>query len=491
MTESERTMEEADINKNRWTILSILVMVTFMATLDSSIVNVALPVMAEKLNVTSGQIAWVVSAYLITIVATILIFGRLGDIKGRIKVYTFGLVLFTIGSLLCGVTHSLAFLIGARIVQAVGAAGVMANSQGIVTQVFPPHERGRALGITGSFVALGTLVGPSLGGFIISVARWEALFWINVPIGIVIFFLSLRLLPKNEKTMEEKLDIPGALLFVFAMVPLFAALGRGQALGFNHPVILTGFLVSLVSFSVFLLVESKVQKPLLHMQIFKNKWFSISIFCAFISFIALSCSNIILPFYLQDVLTLSPGTAGLFMTVYPLVLTLVSPVSGYLSDKIGSEILTCIGLVLTSISLVLMSTLNEHPSFIMMGLFIAIMSLGNGLFQSPNNSLVMSTVPKDKLGIGGSVNALVRNLGMVCGIALATTLLYGGMSSKIGYRVTGYVEGRNDAFIFGMRIVYITAAVICMVGALVTAFRLYGRKTDNKRADDARIGNKQ
>jgi MFS family permease len=158
--------------------------------------------------------------------------------------------------------------------------------------------------------------------------------------------------------------------------------------------------------------------------------------------------------------------------ISPLVLSVVAPISGNLSDKIGSEILTFIGLTFTSLGLFLMSTLNENTSLVQLICFIAMMSMGNGLFQSPNNSLVMSTVSKDKLGIAGSINALVRNMGMVCGIALSTTLLYSQMSAKIGYRVTDYVPGRSDVFIYGMKSVYITASIISLLGAFMTFRRL-------------------
>lgn len=172
----------------------------------------------------------------------------------------------------------------------------------------------------------------------------------------------------------------------------------------------------------------------------------------------------------------TPEHTGLIMMVYPLLLTVVAPLSGSLSDKIGSELLTFIGLILISLGLILMSTLNVNSTVIITIIFIGIMSIGMGLFQSPNNSLIMSTVPKEKLGIAGSVNALVRNLGMVCGIALATTLLYSMMSSIIGYRVTDFVAGRNDAFIYAMRTVYIAAAVISLIGAALTFLRLRSKK---------------
>ncbi|MCB2339318.1 MFS transporter [Clostridium estertheticum] len=403
--------------KNRWAILFIVVMVTFMCTLDSSIVNVALPVMAKALHVTSAGIQLVVTSYLIVISAAILVFGKLGDMLGKTKVFKFGIALFTMGSLFCGITSSLTVLVLARVVQAIGAAATMANSQGIITGVFPANERGRALGITGTFVALGAMVGPGLGGFIVDATSWEYIFLINIPIGIITLFYGLKILPKANKTEKGKLDGYGALLF------------------------------------------------------------SLSIFCGFISFMAMFCSVIIQPFYLQDVLKYSPAFTGLVLMVSPLVLSVVAPISGHLSDKIGSEILTFIGLAINSVGLLLMSTLNEQTSLMSMVFYIVVMTIGNGLFQSPNNSLIMSTVPKDKLGIAGSINGLVRNLGMVCGIALSTAILYNRMSFKIGHRVTNYIVGRNDAFIYGMRIVYITAAIICFIGAVLTFSRLYSSKS--------------
>lgn len=168
------------------------------------------------------------------------------------------------------------------------------------------------------------------------------------------------------------------------------------------------------------------------------------------------------------------------MMVYPLVLSIVAPVSGHLSDKIGSEFLTFLGLIFTSVGLFLMSSLTQNSSLILLTIFVSLMSIGNGLFQSPNNSLIMSTVSKDKLGIAGSVNALIRNLGMVFGISFSTTFLYNRMSYKAGYHVVNYIQGRDDVFIYGMKWVYIGAGLICASGALLTAFRLYNNKQNKK-----------
>ena len=482
---------EKTFEKNKWPILLIVVMSTFMATLDSSIVNVALPQMARALDVDTAQIQLVVTSYLIVIVGIILIFGKLGDMLGKTRIFTFGIAMFTLGSLLCGIGSSFPVLIGARIIQAVGAAATMANNQGIITQVFPATERGKALGLTGTSVALGSLVGPGLGGIIVGAASWEYIFLINVPVGVVVLFFAIKLLPRSNKKVTDRLDILGAALFMFSIVPLFVALGQVPSLGFTNPLILSAFVVSVLSFIAFIVVEQKRENPLISLSIFKNKLFSLSIFCAFITFVGLFCNSIIQPFYLQDVMNYAPEQAGLIMMIFPLVLSVLAPVSGHVSDKIGSELLTFIGLLLISLGLFLMSTLTEQSSLMTMVIFIVILSAGMGLFQSPNNSLIMSTVGRHQLGIAGSINALVRNMGMVCGIALAITLLYGSMSEELGYRVTDYVAGQNGAFINGMRNVYLTAAVICFVGAILTLLRLIEKKSrtvDNAVIRENEIG---
>ena len=464
-------------DRSKWSILIVVLTFTFMSALDGSIVNVALPKMARVLNVSTSNIQLVATSYLIVIAGTVLIFGRLGDILGKTRMFKLGLAIFTIGSLLCGISGSFLILIMSRVIQAIGAAATMANNQGIITEVFPVNERGKALGLLGTSVALGALVGPGLGGIIVGTFSWEYIFLINVPIGAVALFFALRLLPGGHETPQGKLDWAGSVLFMLSIVPLFAALNDGLNRGFTDPLILSGFAVSVISFIVFIIVEKRLGSPLLQLDIFRNKLFSLSIFCGFLTFVVIFCNNIMLPFYLQDVLSYAPQHAGLIMMIYPMILAVVAPVSGHISDKMGSELLTFIGLLLISLGLFLMSTLNAHSTVIIMVIFIATMSIGMGLFQSPNNSLIMSTVSRDKLGIAGSINALVRNMGMVSGIALATTLLYSMMSYKIGYRVTNYVAGQSDIFIYGMKIVYITSAVISFVGAILTFIRLRGKES--------------
>lgn len=462
--------------KKEWAILMTVLPMTFMATLDSSIVNVALPTMAKSLNTTMAGIEWVVTSYLITICAVILLFGRLGDIIGKSKVFKIGIGVFTLGSLLCGFSNTLLMLILSRIIQAVGAAAAMATNQGIITETFPSTERGKALGMTGTAVALGTMVGPTLGGFIVSLADWKYIFLINIPIGIIVYIAIIKILNFNKVKENVSFDVKGAILFMISIALLFTSISFGQNLGYTNPIIIGELLIAVLLFFIFIKIEQKIENPMLDTSIFKNKLFSLSIFCGFISFVSIGAINIILPFYYQDVLGLTPSSAGLMMTVSPIILAIIAPISGAFSDKVGSEKISAIGLSILSLGIFSLIIFTEYTPLIIVAILVGLLSLGSGIFQSPNNSLIMSTVPKTKLGIAGSVNGLIRNLGITSGISLSTSILYSKMSGKIGYKVSGYVEGRADVFIYAMRFVFVAIGFICIVGAVLSILRVVNKK---------------
>lgn len=455
--------------------LFVVVAMTFMATLDSSIVNVAMPVMSGKMNVPLSSIEWVVASYSIIICSTLLFFGRLGDIIGKPRVFQCGTVLFTVASLLCGLCRSFTPLIICRFIQGIGASAYMANNQGIITELYPKEGRGKALGILATAVALGNMIGPSAGGLILSSLNWNFIFLINVPIGIVVFILGLKHLPKSRKN-GEPMDKTGAVLQFGGTVLLFGALIEAQTTGFANPYIMTTLLLAVVLIVLFIGLERKRRQPLLELTIFENPKFSLNLICAFISFICIAASAILLPFYLQDTLKLAPAQAGLFMILSPLILAVLSPVCGTLSDKIGAEGLTLAGLLLMASGFFLMSRLTEHSWVGICAVFVSIMAIGQAFFQPANNSLIMSTCSRDKLGIVGSVNSLVRNLGQIVGITLSTTLLYGFMSQKLNLRVSDYIKGRDDVFVYGMNSVYLTLVAVCLLGAILTAIRLFQAK---------------
>ncbi|OMD61476.1 MFS transporter [Paenibacillus odorifer] len=469
--------EDKEIQKKRWMILIVLNIFTFMSTLDGSIVNIALPELSKQLKLPMAQIEWVTTGYLMAICAAILFFGKLGDIVGKIRIFKIGTIVFVIGSMLCGLSLSLPALIASRVVQALGASMTMANSQGIVTDIFPATERGKALGFIGTFVSLGSIAGPSLGGIMVSTLGWEYIFWVNVPIGLIAIFFGWKVLPKDLTRVKSSIDVPGSLLFAVFIITLFAGLLLGQQLGYGNSLIVTSIIVAVVSFVAFIWMELRRKEPLLQLSLFKNPLFSLSILCGFLVFTANFCFNIIAPFYAQNMLNLSPFYAGFLLMLLPICMVVVAPMSGALSDKIGSEFLTFAGLVVMVIAQFGLAQLHVGSSVVLVGVWIAMLGIGSGLFQSPNNSLVMSKVPRTQLGSAGSVNSLVRNVGMVVGITIATTILFQVMSSKAGYRVTGLVPGRPELFIEGMHVVFVTSASICLVAALLTGWRLVSARS--------------
>lgn len=476
--------------KRRWLIIVVINLFTFMATLDGSIVNIALPAISRELGLPVAQTEWIVTSYLMMICAAILLFGKLGDIYGKIKVFRIGMMIFTLGSLLCGLSHSLTALVASRLLQALGASMTMANNQGIVTDIFPASERGRALGLTGTFVSLGIIAGPSLGGLILSGLGWEYIFWVNVPVGLIALAVGWRTLPADLNKFKVRIDAGGSLLFSVFIVLLFAGLLLGQQYGYRRPLIAASMVAALIAFAAFILLERRIKAPLLELSLFRNPLFSLSICCGFLVFVSNASFNIIAPFYAQDILGLSPTHAGLLMMVFPLVMVVVAPLSGALSDRIGSELPTFIGLLVLVLAQIGMARLDLHSPIWLAGLWMVMLGLGSGLFQSPNNSLVMSAAPRTQLGIAGSINALIRNVGMVVGITLATSLLFAVMSARAGSRVQDFDPARPDLFLAGMHVAFLTAAGICLAGALLTGWRLWSARRTGRSQSPA-VGRRQ
>ena len=454
-------------NKSNQIVLIVVIAMTFMATLDSSIVNVALPVLSQQLSVPISSIEWVAASYSMIICSTILFFGRLGDIIGKSRIFHIGTILFTLASLLCGLSTSFAMLIACRFLQGIGASAYMANNHGIITELFPRESRGKALGILVTAVAIGNMVGPSVGGMILSVFHWNYIFYVNVPFGMIVFLLGIKFLPRGRKK-QEKLDIAGSILQFMTTLLFFGSLILSQQISIFHPYITAGITASIILGIIFIYVEKKKNEPLLDVKIFKSIKFSANLGCALTSFICIASSSILIPFYLQNALGLSPFCAGLFMMLPPLILAVCSPVFGDISDKRNPEKVIFVGLLILSLGFFLMSQLTETSSVIFFAVFVSTMAAGQAIFQTANNALIMSTCPKSKLGIVGSVNSLVRNLGQTVGITLSTTLLYSFMGNKAGYKVTDYIAGRDDVFIYGMRHVYLILVAICLIGACLT-----------------------
>ncbi|WEV38465.1 MFS transporter [Lactobacillus sp. ESL0680] len=473
MTQNLSYQTDAKVQKNRWWILVAVGLFTFMSTLDGTIVNIALPVISNDLRISMSQSEWVVSLYLIVVCSFILFFGKLSDLQGKIKIFRLGAIFFIAGSLLSGFKVNLLFLLIARAIQAFGAAMTMATNNGIITEIFPHTERGKALGTIGSFVALGSIAGPGLGGLILSHLSWSYIFWLNVPVGLVAAIIGAIFLPKDITFTKAPLDKTGSFAFALGMVSLFGGIFLGQQLGFTAAAVLLMLAIGLLSFCWFVYTENHATNPLLRFSLFKNPDFSVSLLCALLIFITNFFFNVVTPFYLENARHLSPSQAGYILMILPLVQLFAAPVAGSISDKISPKLITFIGLLLLLVSQIGYYLCNLTSPLWLFIVSIAIMGLGSGIFSSPNNSLVMSSVEQKDLGVAGSINSLSRNLGMVIGISSATTVLFAAMSAKKGVRVTEYLPKQPEIFIYGMHIVFLISIIICLITVILSGWRLF------------------
>ncbi|WP_179395277.1 MFS transporter [Lacticaseibacillus absianus] len=469
-------VNDPKVQKNRWWIITAVGMFTIMSTLDASIVNIALPVMANDLAIPMNQAEWVVSIYLIVICALLLLMGRLGDTVGKIRIFRLGTVLFTVGSLFAGFNHSFALLLAARVVQALGASMTMANNNGIITEVFPMKERGKALGLIGSFVSVGSIAGPGLGGLILGQLPWGYIFWINLPIGVITMIVGQIVLPKDLAPSHAAIDWPGFISFVCAIVPFFLAVNMGQVVGFGNWRVLALFAIAGLALAAFVRIEQHHPAPLVAFKLFRNAEFTLSLLAGFLIFVTNFFFNVISPFYFENARGLSATTAGYILMLFPVVQVIVAPLAGSLSDKIGPYTITLVGLGVILVSQLGYAQLGLATPVAVVLLLIGLMGFGNGTFQSPNNTIVMSAVAPQDLGIAGGLNALARNLGMVVGISAATTTLFASMSQSAGRKVTTYLPAHPAYFITGMHRAFVLAAALCLVAVALTAYRMHQQR---------------
>lgn len=460
------------MKNKRITALIAIAIFTFMTSLDSSIVNIATPIMAKDMSVSSSTIEWVISIYLMIISALIMFFGRLGDIVGKVRVFKIGTIIFTIGSLIAGIKLNFSFLLFGRAIQAFGAAMTMSNNFGITTEMFPLQERGRALSILATFFALGSIAGPSLGGLILNAGSWPYIFWINVPIGVVAIIAGVISLPKDSPTnANKKIDWYGTPIFAAFIALFFYALMQGQTQGYGNPTILTTLTTAIVLFIAFVVIEHHVALPMLNFQIFKNANFTMGVLSALLAFIVGYFFSILMPYYLVNARHYSAGFAGILLAIIPLTIAFFGPVGGTLADKFGGEKISIIGLASLTIAQILILGFKLYSPiwlFVITSLFYGI---GMGLFQSPNNSVIMSSVDKQFLGIAGSVNSLARNFGMELGVSLSTIILYSSMSAKAGKHITTYPNGHDELFMSGLHTAFIFALVFAAIAEIITVTR--------------------
>ncbi len=450
----------------KWRAMLVVSIGIFMATLDASIVNLALPTLRNYFNTDIATIEWVILSYLLTITTLLLTLGRLSDMYGRKSMFLAGLLIFTLGSGLCSLSASADQLIAFRVVQGLGAAMLMANSPAIITAVFPHTERGKALGLIGTVVSIGSMSGPALGGFLIDWVGWQSIFYINIPVGLLGTVYAWKTLKPDRVHGGQKFDIKGAILMFLSLISLVLVITRGLALGWDSPTIIGLSILFPVFLIWFVFVEKRADQPMVDLSLFRNRPFSASNASGFLSFVAMFAVIILMPFYMKDILGYNEKLMGMAFIAIPLVMALVAPVSGWISDRTNSFLLSSMGMAVSCLALFLLANLDQDATFFDIVVRMGMIGLGMGLFQSPNNSIVMGSVPKDRLGIAGGMLGTVRNLGMVTGIAISGAVLTSGIQSN---QAAGLVY--EAAFLGGFHDAFMVAAVICSVGIITSLMR--------------------
>jgi EmrB/QacA subfamily drug resistance transporter len=454
-----------------------------LATIDASIVNVAFPTLTEELNTTFNTIQWVALAYLLTIATFTLGMGRLGDVIGKKSLYISGFAVFTVASLLCGLAPTVGWLIGFRVIQAFGSVLILALGSAILVEGFPPFERGKALGWIGTAVSLGIITGPVVGGILISAFSWRAIFLVNLPVGLVGTYLATRYVPRTPPKEGQRFDIVGALMMSVALFSLSLGLTLGQEMGFGAAPILTAFAVAIASAIGFVFYELRTDQPMIQLRMFRAPMLSVSVVTGFLTFLCLSATFFLMPFYLEGVLGLEVGTVGLLLGAGPLMVGIISPASGALSDRIGIRRLTLAGLVIMAVTYFAFQTLDANtsiPHYLALALPLGI---GIAVFQSPNNSAIMGSVPFEYMGVGSGLLTLTRLLGQISGIAILGSIWAASVAAAgTGALPEGGASAADAAAqVTGLHTTFLVAGIVMVTAVMVGGWGL--RKERHERAD--------
>ncbi len=443
---------------------------TFMSALDASVVNVANPVIQAHFNVPLATEEWVVTAYLIVVSSLLLFFGRLSDLHGQKRLYIIGFAVFTLGSALCSLSASIGLLIGFRVAQALGAAMMFSTSSAIITNNVPPERRGRAFSVIAMAVAIALSTGPVLGGALTSALGWQSIFYINVPIGIIGIVLAARFIPADKHKPAVPMDIPGSVMIFAALFMMLLALDQLSA---NIDMLAFGLLMGggLLAAIAFILFEKRSKHPILNLKLFRIRVFSASLTAALLNYMAQYVMVFLVPFYLQTVRMYSPAMSGLVYMPMPLAALVIAPIAGIVADRTDTRILSSFGMGVMAVGLFLLSRIEADTANSYIVMAMAVTGIGSGLFQTPNNSAVMGSVPADSRGVASGMLATARNVGMVMGVGLSGGLfaLFSGRApGQVTERISGMIA-QKEAFIYALRYTFLIAsglAVAAMAASL-------------------------
>ncbi len=451
----------AEENRKWWT-LGAVAFGLFMIMLDNTIVNVALPSIQRDLGIGISELEWVVNGYALTFAVVMLTGGKLADMFGRRLLFIIGLAVFTVASFACGMAPSADWLIGARILQGVGAALMNPATLSIITATFPPRQRGMAIGIWAGVAALALAIGPLLGGVITQNLAWGWIFFINVPVGIVAIVVARLVIQESKDTSEEqRLDIPGLATSAVGLFALTYALIEANTYGWTSTRILALFALAAVSLVAFVLLELHQRVPMLDIRLFKNSTFAGANATMMLVALAMFGVFFFVSLFVQNILGYSATQAGATFLPMTILIILIAPAAGKFSDRIGSRWLMGAGMVCVGISLLVFSRLDASSDFwnLLPGLLIG--GLGMALAMTPTTSAAMGAVPVDKAGVGSAVLNSMRQVGGSLGIAIMGAIVASHVSAPPGspQSVPQFISGFQAALIVAAGIAFVAAIV--------------------------------
>jgi EmrB/QacA subfamily drug resistance transporter len=454
----------ADENRRWWT-LGALCFALFMIMLDNTVVNVALPAIQHDLGISRSELEWTVAAYALTFASLLLTGGKLGDLVGRRVIFTIGLIVFTASSLFCGLSSSASELIAARAVQGVGAALMMPATLSIISATFAVRERGTAIGIWAGVSAMALAIGPLLGGIITEHISWNWIFYVNVPIGVLGAIASVLVVPESKDTShEQRLDLPGLLSSGIGLLALVYALIEGHSYGWTSARILGLFAVAAVALAAFVFLEMHQRIPLLDLSLFRNGTFAGANLVAILVTLAMFGIFVFFPIYMQTFRGWSPIQAGAALLPWTVMIVILAPVAGKLSDRVGSRWLIAGGMTVVALCCLELSTVSLHSSFWQMLPGFLLGGIGMSFVMTPMSAAAMGAVSVDKAGVASGVLNTFRQVGVALGIAI--------MGAIITNRAAAAARDGADpphAFVHGLTFGMRVSAVICLGGAVAAA----------------------
>lgn len=460
----------------KWTALSCTSLGAMLSVLSSSTLIIALPDIMKELHASMNTIIWTVMIYMLAITIFVPSIGRIADMIGRKKLFVSGFIIFTVGSMLCGFSETAWQLIFYRFVQSIGGALLLAVSTPIVADAFPRGELGKALGINGMIISVASVIGPILGGAFVSIG-WRWIFYINLPIGIMGSIWAWSQLKEVERLPEkQKFDWLGTLFFTIGMLSLLVALTLGGFKGWLNSSTVMLFALAIFFMLAFIQIENKIDQPMLDLSLFKTRILAFAFTSNLLNGIARGAITFLLVFYFQGIKGIDPVMAGILLSPFAVSMMIMAPISGRLSDRYGSRVLSSLGLLISALGLIGMMEIKESTSIIELALWMFIAGLGSGMFFSPNTSAIMGAVAPQRRGIAGGVRTMMNNAGSVISMALSMAIISSSITPEAlqGLFAGTQVGSQGIAiaqFIGGLRLAFTISFFMSLLAAIISYLR--------------------